>query len=164
MKGKNRRQKKENSRTSTKKRRMGTGAVFALTFCAVLSIGMAGILVMTPLKGEGTDKQEKPEIADDKGSSFWEKMPEKEAQAEPVMEMEVQNTRYGHELADAEYMKENHILAWESSQADTVTFGFIGDMCLWQTMNFLLRKGELLRKAKPIPSGQTNPQPPIFMI
>ncbi|MCX4350711.1 MAG: CapA family protein [Lachnospiraceae bacterium] len=144
MKGKNRRQKKENSRTSTKKRRMGTGAVFALTFCAVLSIGMAGILVMTLLKGEGTDKQEKPEIVDDKGSSFWEKMPEKEAQAEPVMEMEVQNTRYGHELADAEYMKENHILAWESSQADTVTFGFIGDILFddeYAIMANLLRRG-----------------------
>lgn len=143
MKEKSRQQKKENNRSSKNKRGFGAGAAFALTLCIVLSIGMAGILVMTLFKGEGTDVQAKPEIEGGRDNSFWEKMPQ-ETQAEPVMEAKVENTRYGHELADAEYMKENHILAWESTQTDTVTFGFIGDILFddeYAIMANLLRRG-----------------------
>ncbi len=137
---------KEKNRQKKRKHRFGAGAIFTLTLCIVLSIGMAGILSMVFFKGEETGEQGKTVKEDDKEHFFWEKMPE-EVQAEPVMGTEVQNTRYGHELADAEYMRANHIQAWESSQPDTVTFGFIGDILFddeYAIMANLLRRGKTI--------------------
>lgn len=141
MKKKIRQTGKKNSR---KKRRFGAGGTFVFTLCTVLLAGMAGILIMMLFKGEKAVPGEKQESEAEKESFFWEKIPDAQTQAEPVIEPEVQNIRYGHELADAEYMKQNHILAWESSGTDTVTFGFIGDILFddeYAIMANLLRRG-----------------------
>lgn len=127
------------------KRRHGVGPIpaFVITLCLVLSIGVAGILILALVKGEGLDGLAGGDINDQGGIHFfWEKIPEKET--EEAMAAEVQGTRYGEELADAQYMEENHILAWESSNEDTVTIGFIGDILFddeYAIMANLLRRG-----------------------
>ncbi len=127
------------------KQRRGVGPVpaFAITLCLVLSIGVAGMLILALVKGEGFDKLAGGNINDQGGTNFfWEKIPEKETE-EAMMEA-AQGTRYGQELADAQYMEENHILAWESSNEDTVTIGFIGDILFddeYAIMANLLRRG-----------------------
>lgn len=144
MKEKKKMHKNENRRNGKKKRRFGAAAAFAVTLCTVLLTGMAGILIMTLLKGEGTNAREEQEESQQQNPTFWEKIPEEEIAIQPVMEAEVQNTRYGHELADAKYMEDNHILAWEGSRTDTVTFGFIGDILFddeYAIMANLLRRG-----------------------
>lgn len=137
----NRTAKVNNSRK--KKRGLTPVMVFALTFSLVLLIGLTAIALMVFFKGEGPGNDNAGD-ADAEGGIhfFWEKIPEDEA--EETAASEVQNSRYGEELADAQYMKENHILAWESSDSDTVTFGFIGDILFddeYAIMANLLRRG-----------------------
>lgn len=125
-----------------KKRGLGPISAFAITLCLVLSVGIAGILILmllqeesvSALTGDSADSQEEMHF-------FWEKIPEKEETTEETAAL---NTRYGDELADTQYMKENNILAWESSGEDVVTFGFIGDILFddeYAIMANLLRRG-----------------------
>ncbi len=125
-----------------KRRGVGPIPVFVITLCLVLSVGVAGILILALLKGEGLDGPGGD--AEDQGGIhfFWEKIPEQETEEE--VSAEVQGTRYGEELADVQYMEENHILAWEGSNEDTVTLGFVGDILLddeYAIMANLLRRG-----------------------
>lgn len=146
MKGKAKQSKKVNKRGYKKKRGFGPGTVFALTFCMMISIGVAAILVVMLLRGEGAENEQN----NSRTHLSREKMTEEETEntvlpeTEKTEEPEVQNMRYGAELADAQYMADNHILAWESSQTDAVTFGFIGDILFddeYAIMANLLRRG-----------------------
>lgn len=126
-----------------KKRGLKPASAFALTLGLVLLIGFGGIAIMTFLKGEGT-ADSRAEDADVREGLhfFWEKIPENEA--EEAAASEVQNSRYADQLSDAQYMEENHILAWKGSNSDTVTFGFIGDILFddeYAIMANLLRRG-----------------------
>ena len=56
---------KEKNRQKKRKHRFGAGAIFTLTLCIVLSIGMAGILSMVFFKGEETGEQGKTVKEDD---------------------------------------------------------------------------------------------------
>ena len=144
MKSKAKQSKKVNKKRSRSKRRQVPGKVFVLTLCLMLSIGVAGILVAALLKDEGEDGLKSHEIEGYAGSRFsWEEIPEEEEKVQE-MEAEIQSTRYGSQLADAQYMADNHILAWESSLPDVVTFGFIGDILFddeYAIMANLLRRG-----------------------
>lgn len=145
MKKKSLKSKKVNKKRYKKKRGLSPGKIFALTFCLMISIGVAGILIAALLKEEKNDNliSEKTEKHDET-HYFQETIPEEEVKDEEAAEPEVQSTRYGSQLADPQYMKENHILAWESSREDVVTFGFIGDILFddeYAIMANLLRRG-----------------------
>ena len=138
---------KVNNVRQRKNRSIGAGMVFMITLCFVVSAGMAGILIWAFLKGEDSGV-----LADDKGHPgeihlFWEKESE-EAETEEQMEAAAyENARYGDELSDPEYMKNNHILAWESSKEETVTLGFIGDILFddeYAIMANLLQRGKTI--------------------
>lgn len=120
--------------------------MFVLTLCLMLSIGVAGILIASLLKEEKIESSENPVGIRLFGEKIpeGEKMPEKEVEEEKEEGQDPTNTRYGDQLADAQYMEENHILAWESAQENVVTFGFIGDILFddeYAIMANLLRRG-----------------------
>ena len=130
---------KVNIRRQKKKRGLGPVSVFAITFCLVLSIGVAGILILMLLREESPGTLAEDNTGNQDGIHlFEEKIPEEEEEAT------VQKSRYGNELADAQYMEDNNILAWESSREDVVTFGFIGDILFddeYAIMANLLNRG-----------------------
>lgn len=130
---------KVNIRRQKKKRGLGPVSVFAITFCLVLSIGVAGILILMLLQEESPGTLVEDNTGNQDGIHlFEEKIPEEEEEAT------VQKSRYGNELADAQYMEDNNILAWESSREDVVTFGFIGDILFddeYAIMANLLNRG-----------------------
>lgn len=130
---------KVNIRRQKKKRGLGPVSVFAITFCLVLSIGVAGILILMLLQEESPGTLAEDNTGNQDGIHlFEEKIPEEEEEAT------VQKSRYGNELADAQYMEDNNILAWESSREDVVTFGFIGDILFddeYAIMANLLNRG-----------------------
>lgn len=147
--GKRKKKQTEKINTDNGNRKKGLGVlpVFLITLCLVLSFGLALILAVGFLTGEGTSAGEEMETAAiDKGENgqethfIWETIPE-----EPKKEKEQKKaTRYGDILADETYMQENNILAWESKEADTVTIGFVGDILLddeYAIMANLLRRG-----------------------
>lgn len=135
--------RKVNSGRKKKRHGLGPVSVFAITLCLVLSIGVAGILILMLLKGESINTLAGDSVDDqEEVHFFWETIPEKGEEIEE--EATAGDTRYGSELADAQYMEENNILAWESSQEDRVTFGFIGDILFddeYAIMANLLRRG-----------------------
>lgn len=127
------------------KKKRGLTPVFAFTFTLglVLFIGFGGMAIMASLKGEGSAGSHAEDAdAEDDSHFFWEKIPENEA--EEASSSEVHTSRYGDQFSDAQYMKDNRILAWEGSDSDTVTFGFVGDILLddeYAIMANLLRRG-----------------------
>lgn len=128
-----------NRRNSGKRHTVRLVAAFLLTLCAVLTVGIAGMMIAKILISESED-----ETGDDVAEQVdfrvvSEEIPQnsEEEIAEPV-------SRYAAELSDEEYRKANNILAWESSSQDTVTFGFVGDFLLddeYAIMANLLRRG-----------------------
>lgn len=147
--GKRKKKQTEKINTDNGNRKKGLGVlpVFLITLCMVLSFGLALILAVGFLTGEGASAGEEMETAAiDNGENgqethfIWETIPE-----EPKKEKEQKKaTRYGNILADETYMQENNILAWKSKEADTVTIGFVGDILLddeYAIMANLLRRG-----------------------
>lgn len=128
-----------NRRNSGTRHTVRPVVAFLLTLCAVLTVGIAGmmiakILIPGPEDETGDDVTERVDFR-----VASEEIPQnaKEEIAEPV-------SRYAAELSDEEYRKANNILAWESSSQDTVTFGFVGDFLLddeYAIMANLLRRG-----------------------
>lgn len=137
-----------NKKPYKKKRGLRAGKIFALTLCLIISIGVAGVLIAALLKEEKDDSPVSSEIKIEKHDEnhFFEKeIPEEEVkEEEEAAKPDIQSTRYGDQLADAQYMEDNHILAWESSGEDVVTVGFVGDILLddeYAIMANLLRRG-----------------------
>lgn len=128
-----------NRRNSGTRHTVRPVVAFLLTLCAVLTVGIAGMMIAKILIPGPED-----ETGDDVTGRVdfrvaSEEIPQnaKEEIAEPV-------SRYAAELSDEEYRKANNILAWESSSQDTVTFGFVGDFLLddeYAIMANLLRRG-----------------------
>lgn len=128
-----------NRRNSGTRHTVRPVVAFLLTLCAVLTVGVAGMMIAKILIPGPED-----ETGDDVTGRVdfrvaSEEIPQnaKEEIAEPV-------SRYAAELSDEEYRKANNILAWESSSQDTVTFGFVGDFLLddeYAIMANLLRRG-----------------------
>lgn len=114
-------------------------SVFLFTLCAVLSVGIGGMLVLKFL-ASGTEDGNRAGFGGE--GDFWfssEKIPQ-----EPEEEAPVTASRYAGELSDEDYRKNNRILSWESSTEDKVTFGFVGDFLLddeYAVMANLLRRG-----------------------
>lgn len=146
-----RKKKKQSSKINHNKacKRRGGGPIpaFVITLCIVLSVGIAGMLILKLRSEEGALKEqpEKAAAGEEKQEGvrfFWEKIPEEtegieETAAEPA-------SRYGDVLADEEYMKENRIFARESRSEDEVTFGFTGDILFddeYAIMANLLKRG-----------------------
>lgn len=128
--------------------------VFLITFCMVVTVGLAGLFLMKGFVGKSVERKEAEKKTDtwpaaaDSGESggtltlFGERIPErgKEA-ADPHRgrenaegagdgaEAEPEPAgRYAAELADEEYLKENRILPWEAGSDEEVTLGFVGDI------------------------------------
>lgn len=152
-----------NKRPQRRKRRMGLYVIFLITFCAVVTVGLAGLLM---LKGMGKSKEtvqdgEKadtlPAAAPEYQSGltlFGEKIPEEtEGYAEEEQESSETGSeeeedkppgKYASELADEEYLEENRILPWEAAGEEEVTFGFVGDILFddeYAIMASLLSRG-----------------------
>lgn len=148
--GKRKIKQTEKNNTVSEKKKSGLGAIpiFLITLCLVLSVGLVGILIIGFATGKGfqTNRSEGVETVNDSGEReefhfIWEDIPEDSAQEE-------ESTRYGHELADEDYMRENHILAWEGKDSNTVTFGFVGDILFddeYAIMANLLRRGGTIK-------------------
>lgn len=138
---------KVNSSRRKKKRTLSPVSAFVVTLCLILTIGVAGILILMVLRGESFNARANGGMEDQEETHFlWEAIPEKE-NGDGTEEADAdtgQKSRYGSELADAQYMEENNILAWESTREDVVTFGFIGDILFddeYAIMANLLRRG-----------------------
>lgn len=134
--------KKQNSKVNKKRFRprqgSGPAVAFLLTFCAVVSVGVAGMLILK-LFTSGWGDQKTFGFMDLGISS--ERIPE-ELEVEEIIQQS--DSRYGAELSDDEYRKKNRIYAWESNSEDTVTFGFVGDFLLddeYAIMASLLKRG-----------------------
>lgn len=122
-------------------------SVFLITLIPFLLVGIVGLAIWKTIIGsdisgeqavinEKTDKQTE-ETGDLK--FFWETIPEDQTKVEVDA-----NTKYAAELADEEYRRKNHILAWEAKEEETVTIGFIGDILFddeYAVMANLLRRG-----------------------
>lgn len=138
--------------------------VFLITFCAVVTVGMAGILILHsrslrgPQAEAGTDSgQESGGLEQADSGFFAERIPGREEEAggtqageggmDPAAEADAQTEaqgRYAQQLADENYLKENRILPWESADQETVTLGFVGDILLddeYAIMASLLSRG-----------------------
>ncbi|MDE5907490.1 MAG: CapA family protein [Lachnospiraceae bacterium] len=127
---------KVNRRRIRQRRRSGPAAAFLLTLCMVVSIGIAGMLLLR-LFASGRREEKAFGLMDFGVSS--EKIP-KEIEEEPQQP----DSRYAAELSDEEYREKNRIYAWESSSEDAVTFGFVGDFLLddeYAIMASLLKRG-----------------------
>lgn len=157
-----------NKRPCGGKRKMGLHVVFLITFCAVVTVGLAGLLM---LKGMGSPAEaeqsgDRASASKDAGSAaapesqgeitlFGEKIPETmetdemkgRGDAETETDEGEENGpvgRYASELADEEYLKENRILPWEADSEEEVTFGFVGDILFddeYAIMASLLNRG-----------------------
>lgn len=137
--------------------------VFLITFCAVVTVGMAGLLVLHASSRKaprGDEPAPSPAQGSEQGLGdsgfFAERIPGREeagstqtgedaggTKAEENAQTEPQG-RYGEQLADEAYLKENRILPWESADEETVTFGFVGDILLddeYAIMASLLSRG-----------------------
>ncbi len=143
----NRRKRKRKSKVNHRSQRRAAGlkpaAVFALTVSLVITIGVAGILIVTLNNRDAGVSAEKEGQSDSVAVLSWEEIPEKE---DPVREQEevVPERRYAQELSDVQHMKENRILAREGKEEDTVTFGFVGDILLddeYAIMANLIQRG-----------------------
>ena len=131
--------------------------VFLLTLCLVLSVGVAGLIAYKVLNEEAVETYKAKEDVltrnDDEFQVFKEKIPDHNAEVndnkddgadEEKEEAPTPAGRYAKELADEEYMRENRILAWESSLEDEVSFCFAGDFLLddeYAIMAKLLSRG-----------------------
>jgi len=161
------RREKENKRFRGGRRRMGLHLIFLITFCAVVTAGSAGLLMMKGITGRKAENRQGEERSDaglvatpeNQGTItlFEERIPEpSEGDPEQPKEPENEGTgaakageaepagRYGAELADEEYLKENRILPWEAASEDEVTLGFVGDILFddeYAIMASLLNRG-----------------------
>lgn len=138
-----------------RKRRFGVAAVFFLTLLIMLSLGIAGILLLKLFSKESGDNKGLAQGAYAQEAihlipeSISESLVEKEeigigeeTGAEPQMP-----SRYAEELSDADYMKANKIFPWEGNNADKVTIGFIGDILMddeYAIMANLLNRGRTI--------------------
>ena len=150
------------------KRKMGLHVIFLITFCTVVTVGLAGLLV---LKGMGSPAETEQSgngmsASEDSGPAaapesqgeitlFGEKIPESmetdEMRGQGDAETEADEGeetgpagRYASELADEEYLKENRILPWKADSEEEVTFGFVGDILFddeYAIMASLLNRG-----------------------
>ena len=147
-----RKSKKQSTKVNKKRIRPrrggGPAAAFLLTFCAVVSMGIAGMLILK-LFASGQGDQKGLGLMDFGISS--ERIPE-EPEAEETLQQPA--SRYAAELSDEEYRKKNHIYAWESSSEDTVTFGFVGDFLLDDEYAIM---ANLLRRGATIENGVSEP-------
>lgn len=139
------RREKRSSKVNKKMVKPGRSAspipVFLVTLCIVLSIGMAGILILKVRSSgaEGGGMFGAIMEEQDDFHFFWEKVEEepKETAARP-------GSRYAGELSDEEYMRDNRIFPWEGREEDIATFGFVGDFLLddeYAIMANLSRRG-----------------------
>lgn len=138
-----RKSKKQNSKVKKGRIRPrqggGPAAAFLLTFCAVVSVGIAGMLIIR-FFASGKGDQKAFGMMDFGFSS--ERIPE-----EPEEVLQQSDSRYAAELADEEYRIKNRIYPWESGSEETVTFGFVGDFLLddeYAIMASLLKRGSAI--------------------
>ncbi len=147
---------------------MGLHLIFLITFCAVVTVGLAGLLTIKGVKGRRTDRGQAGEKSEARTSAapaeqgeltlFGEKIPEPPkagAEAQGGTESEGAEAeeetgpagRYGRELADEEYLKENRILPWEAASEEEVTIGFVGDILFddeYAIMASLINRGRAI--------------------
>lgn len=135
---------KVNKKRTAAKRQVSPASAFLLTLCIVLSIGTAGILIFRII-ASGAEESDVLEITaegQNDARAFGERIGETTNET-----ADGSGSRYADELSDEEYMKSHHILSWESSNEDTVTFGFVGDFLLddeYAIMANLLRRGNAI--------------------
>lgn len=136
---------KVNKKGIKTRRRIAPAAVFLVTFCAVLTIGMAGMLAIKTHSSKALEAGAPKKEEQNDFLFFFEKIPQESERAEESEKDEPRiPSRYAKELSDEEYMKSNNILSWESSDENAVTFGFVGDFLLddeYAIMANLLRRG-----------------------
>lgn len=141
---------KVNKRLRGKRRRMGLYLVFLITFCAVVTVGVAGLFIWKSAADKSGEKGQAEEEntasaarTENQGTIrlFEESIPENPIEEPESLdgpgdegaggeeeEEAVPAGKYGAELADKEYLKENRILPWEAADGDEVTIGFVGDI------------------------------------
>lgn len=155
-------------RQQGRNRRMGLYVLFLITFCAVVTVGLAGLLMLKSMRNPVEKNQSEEVTATDPtavpenqgeltlfGEKIPEGMEERPGQAEGqedseigVEDEEVKPVgKYASELADEEYLKENRILPWEAESEEEVTLGFVGDILFddeYAIMASLLSRGGAL--------------------
>ena len=153
----NMKKKKGNRNRKVNRRltKLGPFRAFGLTLGIVLLLGLlliAGTKFLTESGDEQAQKQEPKQEQeeeasvpdDDETQTLWEKVLYDEPEVKETAAVNVVSSRYAGELADEEYRKENRIYAWEASQEEEVTIGFIGDILFddeYAIMANLLRRG-----------------------
>lgn len=155
-------------RQQGRNRRMGLYVLFLITFCAVVTVGLAGLLMLKSMRNPVEKNQSEEVTATDPTATpenqgeltlFGEKIPEGmeerpgQAKGQEDSEIGVEDEeakpagKYASELADEEYLKENRILPWEAESEDEVTLGFVGDILFddeYAIMASLLSRGGAL--------------------
>lgn len=141
----------QNRKVNKKSVRRKPVGIFAVTLSLVI---LLGLLIIAAIKLRPSDKGPSPEAPasqeeeqsraeEEEGkSSFWENVPKEPEALETAAVPE--NSRYGDQLADAEYRKANRIYAWEADREEEVTIGFVGDILFddeYAIMANLLRRG-----------------------
>ncbi len=136
-----------------KKRGFGVVTTFSITLFIMLSLGIAGILLLKLLsqEGEGSKGVTKSVYAQETfhhlQGNLTEALEEKDETGEEAAPDAQSPSRYEAELSDAEYRKANKIFSREGSEKDKVTIGFIGDILLddeYAIMANLLTRGRTI--------------------
>jgi hypothetical protein len=136
-----------------KKRGFGVTATFSITLFIILSLGIAGILLLKLFLQETEENQvfAEEDYAQETIHLFREDISEQlredEVRKEETAPVLQPVSRYGEELSDADYMRANKIYSMEGSVKDKVTIGFIGDFLLddeYAIMANLLRRGRTI--------------------
>lgn len=156
MKGKGKKQKLQLNKGRNgkrKKRGFGAAATFSITLFIVLSLGIAGMLLLKLFSQEGGGRKAFAEGGRAQETIHFlqegisEQLKEDEIKKEEKAPDPQPVSRYGEELSDEDYMKANKIYPMEGGGEDKVTMGFIGDFLLddeYAIMANLLRRGRTI--------------------
>lgn len=119
-------QRKRSQGPAAKSRRMHPVAVFFITLGAVVFTGMAVIVCICLPRYLKLHADEKITFV-----SFVEAIPEtitSTTSSDPEEEIEEPASRYGHEIGDPEYLRQNNILLREGNEEGVVSLNFSGDI------------------------------------
>ncbi len=146
-------QLKEGKRKRGGKRGFGVAGTFFVTLFIMLSLGIAGILLLKLIGQEGEENKAFAEglYAQETihfiPESISERLDEKDLTGTKTKPEPTPTPRYLEELSDADYMKANNIFPWEASDGDKVTIGFVGDILMddeYAIMANLLNRGRTI--------------------
>lgn len=96
---------------------------FLITLAIVIGVGMTVIVAITLPKYIRLHKNEEISFI-----SFVEAIPETLVSDENEIVEEVDNSKYGKVIVDAEYLKQNNIFVKEGNEEDVISLAFCGDI------------------------------------